>query len=372
MNTARLFDAAEPFTTPLAAVDVEVMFRNVRRMQTAASDRVGLHLRPMAKTHKSAYVAGLQSDAGAEGLTVATLREAEFLSDAGVTDLLIANPPTGVLKARRLAVLRDQVARLAVSLDSVESAAELPGGIDVMWEIDCGHHRMGSRPEDAVEMVQRLLDFIPIERFRGLLTFPGHAYSSQDRSALQRVAAHELQSVLAPTESLRGMGIPVEEVSVGSSPTALISVGFEGITELRPGAYVYSDAQQVTLGSQDLSDCALAVIATVISTPSRERAVVDAGAKAISADVTVPRLKGYGWIVGRPDLVMDRLSEEQGVITSTKAGASTGLGLGERVAIIPPHCCTTVNLQTAILMVGDERSWWDFISARGWATWRTG
>lgn len=155
----------------------------------------------------------------------------------------------------------------------------------------------------------------------------------------------------------------MRERSVGSTPTAGLALR-AGITEMRPGTYVYGDANQIALGSQPLDDCALAVIATVVSTPASDRAVVDAGSKALSADLRVHGLEGYGIVLGYDRLTVARLSEEHAVLT---APDRTGLTIGERVVIVPAHACTTVNLHPALLLVAaDGSARWLPVDARGW------
>lgn len=371
--------AAAPFATPLAVVEVAVMEANLAAMQARVS-ALGWSLRPHAKTHKSAAVARRQIAHGARGLTAATLSEAETFAAAGVDDVLLAHPPVGAAKLKRLGDLAARLRHLAVSVDSIAAARGLPPGVDVLWEIDSGHHRLGTPPGEAsVAGVVGLAEAIGVERFRGLLTFPGHAYAAGDDASLEAVAQGEREALLRTAELLRAEGVPVRELSLGSTPTmarhARGEAGCPGVAasalrsaagtlvEARPGVYVYGDAQQIALGTMTPGACALAVVATVVSTPERRRAVIDAGSKALAADVSVARLRGFGAVAGRADLVLERMSEEHGVLTSAEP---TGLGVGDRVAVIPAHCCTTVNLHPAVLMVEEAGSWWDPVAARGW------
>lgn len=355
--------AAEPLITPVAVVDEEVMERNLTRMAGIAA-RCGVKLRPHAKTHKSGEIARRQVAHGAVGVTAATLTETETFADAGVGDLLIAHPPVGAEKLRRAAALAGRVERLAVSLDDVTVARTLPPRIDVLWEVDCGQHRIGTAPGDAtVRAVRELVHAIGAERFRGLITHAGHSYAAISDRQRQQIADEESDGLVTTADLLRREGIQVLELSVGSTPTAGLAPR-TGITEMRPGSYVYGDANQVTLGSQRLEDCALGVVATVVSTPAPERAVIDAGSKALSADLRVAGLEGYGMVLGRDDLTVARLSEEHAVVT---APAKTGLAIGDRLLIVPAHACTTVNLHPALLLVpaaGGSR--WLSVDARGW------
>jgi D-serine deaminase-like pyridoxal phosphate-dependent protein len=362
MDAERVIAAAQAVETPVATVDVTAMESNLAAMQARANAR-GLALRPHAKTHKSAFVARRQLEHGATGLTAATLTEAEVFAAAGAGDLLIAFPPVGEMKLRRLAALAERVGRLAVSTDSVEVAAALPEQVEVLWEVDSGHHRVGTAPGEAtVAGVTALVAAIGMERFRGLLTFPGHAYAVADRAELARVAQAEQQVMLETAAQLRAAGIAVRELSVGSTPTA--SWTQAGPTEMRPGSYVYGDAQQVVLGAMTVEECALGVVATVVSTPASDRAVIDAGSKALAADARLSLLRGYGIAAGHQDLVLERMSEEHGMLVAT--GGRTGLRIGDRLLVIPAHCCTTVNLHPAVLMVEAGRAWWDPVAARGW------
>src|SRR5207248_1442049 len=161
---------------------------------------------------------------------------------------------------------------------------------------------------------------------------------------------------------LREASIEVRELSIGSTPTAGLAFR-DRISEIRPGTYIYGDANQVALGSQRLEDCALAVVATVVSTPAPHRAVVDAGSKALSADLRVTGLDGYGMVLRRDDLTVARLSEEHAVLTHP---FQTGLYIGDRMAIVPAHICTTVNLQPAFLVVSSTDHRWLAVDARGW------
>src|SRR2546427_9387107 len=286
MDVERVLAATENIITPVAVVDEEVVERNLARMAKLAAAH-NVKLRPHAKTHKSAYMAQRQMAHGAVGLTCATFTEAEVFADAGVDDLLIAHPPVGRAKLERLAALAARVKRLAVSLDDVGIAKTLPPSVDVLWEVDPGQHRIGTAPgEPTVVAVQELVRAIGNARFRGLISHGGHVYAATNQHERQMAAEQESQAVTATAKMLRQAGIEVGELSVGSTPTAGLALR-DGITEMRPGTYIYGDANQVTLRSQRLEDCALAVVATVVSTPAPDRAVVDAGSKALSADLRV-------------------------------------------------------------------------------------
>jgi D-serine deaminase-like pyridoxal phosphate-dependent protein len=363
MDVERILAATEGIITPVAVVDEEVVERNLARMAKLAADH-NVKLRPHAKTHKSAYMAQRQMAHGAVGLTCATFTEAEVFADAGVDDLLIGHPPVGKPKLERLAALASRVKWLAVSLDDVAIAKSLPEIVEVLWEVDPGQHRIGTAPgEPTVAAVQELVRAIGAERFRGLITHGGHVYGATNQNERQLAADQETDGISTTAGMLRRAGIAVRELSVGSTPTAGLALG-DGVTEMRPGTYIYGDANQVTLGSQLLEECALAVVATVVSTPAPDRAVVDAGSKALSADLRVAGLVGYGMVLGREDLTLARLSEEHAVLTAPQ---QTRLAVGDRIVILPAHACTAVNLQPAFLLLssGSQARWFP-VDARGW------
>jgi D-serine deaminase-like pyridoxal phosphate-dependent protein len=363
MDVERILAATEDVITPVAVVDEEVVERNLARMAKLAADN-NVNLRPHAKTHKSAYMAQRQMAHGAVGLTCATFTEAEVFADAGVDDLLIAHPPVGRPKLERLAALAKRVKRIAVSLDDVGIAKSLPESVEVLWEVDPGQHRIGTTPgEPTVKAVQELVRTIGAERFRGLITHGGHVYAATNQNERQLAANQETDGISTTADMLRKAGIEVRVLSVGSTPTAGLAMR-GGITEMRPGTYIYGDANQVALGSQHLDDCALAVIATVVSTPAADRAIVDAGSKALSADLRVTGLDGYGMVLDRDDLAVARLSEEHAVLTSQDL---IRLSVGDRIVIVPAHACTAANLHPALLLISDiAEPRWIGIDARGW------
>lgn len=352
---ARALAATEGLDTPVAVVDEPIMERNLARMAAFAAT-AGLKLRPHAKTHKSAFVARRQLAHGASGLTAATLTEAEVFAGAGVTDLLIAHPPVGASKRRRLAALAERGVRLAVAADDAGLAEGLPAGVEIMWEVDTGLHRVGTLPgEPSARAAARL----PEGRLRGFMTHAGQSYVVDRATA----ARDEWQGLAESAEALRRAGGQVSELSVGSSPTAAwaADAAAGGITEMRPGTYVFGDANQVGLGAQQLEDCALGVVATVVSVPERGRVVLDCGSKSISTDFHVQALPGFGIVLGHPDLVVARCNEEHAMLTGP-----SGLRVGDRVVVIPSHACTTVNMHPELLFIGAGEPRWEPVAARGW------
>lgn len=326
--------------TPALVVDLDQVDRNLRRIQ-AAADQAGVKLRPHTKTHKSTYFAQRQLDLGAQGLTCAKLGEAEVLAEAGCDDLLIAYPIIGPLKLERLGRLAQRLRRLIVSLDSIEVAEglsalgeQLGRPIEVYAEVDTGLARVGRTPgEDALAFC-RSLDQFPGIRLTGLMAHAGPTWKAGSEAEILAFARQEVAAMVAVKA-----GRPNLEISVGATPIAHLVAQTPGVTEMRPGTYIFGDRNLIGLGLAQEEECALRVLTTVVSHPTSDRAVVDAGSKSLAMDPH--RDGGHGWVVGRPDIRVDRLSEEHGVLTMAP-GAQ--IQVGDRLEIIPNHVCPAVNL----------------------------
>jgi D-serine deaminase-like pyridoxal phosphate-dependent protein len=345
----------ETLATPAVVVDLDVLERNIGRMAVRARE-AGVRLRPHAKTHKCPEIAHLQRAAGAWGLSVAKVGEAEAFADAGFDDLFVAYPVVGEDKGRRLLALSDR-ARLAVGVDSVEGASTLARAfgqagrsLDVLLKVDVGYGRVGVTP-DRVAAVGRAVAELPGLRLRGVFTHAGHGYLARTKGELDEIARQEGERLAGAAAELRAAGLPIDEVSVGSTPTAARSMRVEGVTECRPGNYVFHDASQVALGTCGVEDCALTIVATVVSVPAAGRAVVDAGSKTLSSDPLRPVPGGYGQVLGRSGRI-EKLSEEHGVIAVREGEA---FRVGERVRILPNHACVVANLHDRLIGVSGGR-----------------
>lgn len=356
----------EDLPTPSVLVDLDVLESNVRGMQARARE-AGLKLRPHAKTHKSPEVGRLQLAAGAAGLTLAKTSEAEVFASLGFEDIFLGYPIYGADKARRLLALADRI-RLAVGVDSEAGARSLGDvfhaagrRLPVRLKIDCGYHRVGVAPEQAVAMAQRVAS-LPGLTFAGVFTHGGQGYAGRTPAEVAEAGHLEGRVVAAAAEAIRSSGLPVGEVSLGSTPTARAGMSERGVTETRPGTYVYNDFSQVQLGSCRLEDCAMTIVATVVSSPAADRAVVDAGSKTLSNDPLRPEGPGHGAILGRRSRLA-RLSEEHGVI-AVEPGES--FAVGERVRILPNHACIVSNLHDRLVAVrGGRVEGWITVAARG-------
>jgi D-serine deaminase-like pyridoxal phosphate-dependent protein len=324
--------------TPYHRVDVPRLERNVRRVADAARTS-GVSLRPHAKTHKSAEVARLQLAAGARGITVATIAEAEAFVAAGVDDVFVAYPLwTDDAAGQRLRALLER-ARVSIGTDSAEGVAALAGhcggDVDVLVEVDSGHHRTGVAPEEAGALARAAVR--AGLTVRGVFTFPGHSYGP---GLGPGTARDERDALAAAAASLRAAGVEPEVVSGGSTPSLADSLVNPGpVTELRPGVYVFGDAQQWELGAHDPDDVALTCRGTVVNL-ARGRVVLDAGSKALGAD-RPPWATGWGRVVARPGARVVMLSEHHAVLDW---GGDDLPVLGSYVDVVPNHVCAAVNL----------------------------
>ena len=353
--------------TPCLVLDVDALEANVARMARRARD-AGVALRPHAKTHKLVPVARRQLDAGAAGLTVAKLGEAEWLAAHGVGDVLIAYPVWGPAKWERLARLAES-ADIRVAADSLEvfegiSAAAARRGVTVRAriEVDTGYGRCGVQSAEEAVRLAAAVDRLPGVGLVGLLSFAGQIYAARDDAAIAGAAADDAGRLLEVAAAVRDAGFAVPEISVGSTPTATRVGGLPaGITEVRPGTYVFSDRDQVALGWGTLDDCALTARATVVSHPTPTRAIIDAGTKTLSSDAA-QTAAGCGAIRGHPNWRLVSLNEEHGILEVGPGEAP----IGTPVQIIPNHACGMLNLHdwVAACRGGVVVDWWP-VEGRG-------
>jgi D-serine deaminase-like pyridoxal phosphate-dependent protein len=338
----------EGIDTPTVIVDIDVLERNIATWAQRMADR-GVGLRPHTKTSKCIEVIRRQVDAGAVGLTVATLGEAEVLAAAGFTELFQAYPLWAGRpeRARRLRALHERV-DLTVGVESVEAAAALGRAVAgserplrVLVELDPGLHRSGVRP-DEVATIARAAHDAGLD-VRGAFTVGGHGYATCD--AAPDAGDDEVRTLTLAAELLTAAGFEPEVLSAGSTPTALHSARGP-VTDERPGTYVFQDSQQVTLGVASLGDVAMVVAATVVASHADGRFVLDTGSKAIAADRPV-WAKGHGRVPAYPDAELRSLSEHHCV------GWTTGPRpkVGEVVAVVPNHACVVVNLVDTLTVV---------------------
>jgi D-serine deaminase-like pyridoxal phosphate-dependent protein len=358
----------EILDTPCMVVDETILRRNIAEMQAFASS-LGVALRPHIKTHKTPRIARLQLQAGAIGVTCAKLGEAEVMADqAGVDDILLAYPVVGEPKIRRLLALMER-AHLTVAVDSREAAAALSAAmaahervLDVYLEVNTGQDRAGAKAgEEAVALALDLAR-MPGLALVGVMTHEGHAGASSPEE-IERAALAAGRALVATAEAIRVAGISLRAVSVGSTPSSPFTPTVPGVTEMRPGTYVFNDNMAFRHGRMGPDRCAARIAATVVSRPAPDRAILDAGSKALAFDPSLSR-PGHGYIVGHPAAVIARISEEHGVVLLPEG--EPGFAVGDRHEIIPNHVCPTINLFDELLIVRDGRvidNW--SVAARG-------
>jgi D-serine deaminase-like pyridoxal phosphate-dependent protein len=341
--------------TPSLVLDEAVLDRNIAATARSARER-GVALRPHAKTHKSLEIARRQLAAGAVGLTVATVSEAEVFAAGGVEDLFIAYPLW--LDAERAVRLRGVLerARIRVGVDSAESArrlaAAIPAGLEVVVEVDSGHHRSGVPPQEAgavaAAAAEAGLDVV------GVFTFPGHSYALDGRRAAARDEAAALSAAAA---SLADAGVPARVISGGSTPS--LEFADAGVlTELRPGVSALGDAQQWEIGTIGPESIAVTVLATIVARRD-DHLIADAGSKVLSSDRGAAST-GFGRLLEHPEARITVLSEHHATITGVD------LPLGTRIRIAPNHVCVAVNLADdyRVLLADGGTATWP-VDARG-------
>jgi D-serine deaminase-like pyridoxal phosphate-dependent protein len=352
---------------PAALVDLDRLAHNLDRMSAYCALH-GLALRPHVKTHKSPRIAAEQLRLGAAGLTCATPRELEVMSDACL-DLLLMHPPVGAAKVRRvLSVNRD--VRLAVAIDSIEAAEPLSEAadaagrvVDVYVEMDVGMRRVGVATADETIAIAKRVRALPPLNYRGVAFYPGHV--RQHLSRQDEVLRRLRDDLATRLQALGDAGVAPAVVSGGSTPAAWRMHEVTGVTEVRPGTYVYNDRATVEIGACGWEDCALTVLATVISTAVPGQAVVDAGSKALGREpLPAGEEAGYGVLLDRPEIRVIRMSEEHGILDLRSSDWQPRVG--DVVRIVPNHVCIVVHLNDSIHGVRGElvESSWP-VSARG-------
>jgi D-serine deaminase-like pyridoxal phosphate-dependent protein len=341
--------------TPFVYVDLNVLDRNVEKMSAAASGR-GIKLRPHAKTHKIAEIARMQLSAGASGLTVAKLSEAEAFAGAGIlTSYMIAQPFVGVLKTQWLLDLARNT-ELLVCGDDLELAramgeAAAASGliVDFVLIIDTGYGRFGVDWQLGRVAVEQIVGLQGLN-FRGIRSHAGHVYAAVDALQRQAIVRDEVDRVRSVAEAVRRQKIDCEIVSVGSTPSAQLLLAnnwVDGITEVRPGNYVFHDTMQIRMGVATVEDCALRVVTSVVSNRRTAESVIDAGLKTLTGTLdgfASPMGVDYGLVVNRPEVRVVRLTEECGIVTSSEVA----LRRGDRLAIVPNHACEITNLAEVV------------------------
>ncbi|MBB6454923.1 D-serine deaminase-like pyridoxal phosphate-dependent protein [Salirhabdus euzebyi] len=336
--------------TPTLLVDIDRLKKNINKMTSFAKDN-NVHLRPHIKTHKSIHIAKMQLDMGATGITVAKIGEAEVMVEAGINDILIAFPIANKTKISRVKKLINRGVSLKLAVDQIEQLRILQQAfandsfeLEVWIKVNSGLNRCGVEPGKDVLELAKEISMSKNVTLGGIFTHAGHSYASKSFEEIHNIGVYEGKAIAESAADCENIGIPVPIRSVGSTPTYQIAGKVEGVNEVRPGNAAFFDAIQVGLGVAKEEECALTLLASVVGVYKESRLVLDTGSKSLALDKGAhgnDTVKGFGKIVGHPDITLERLSEEHGVaIFPTR----TELKLNDRVQIIPNHACTVANL----------------------------
>jgi len=339
--------------TPAILVDLDILDYNIKRFQDLC-DKNGKQLWPMVKTHKSMEMIDMQVAAGATGFLCGTLDECEGLCRGGVKNIMYAYPVASDVNIRRVIELSKKC-NFIIRIDNYEgaemlnaSAIEANAKINYTIIIDSGLHRFGILPDKAVAFADSLKGLQSLI-FKGISTHPGHVYSSVKHDEVQKFVADERNSVKTAADALRAAGYNVELITSGSTPTFFGSVTDEYLNVFHPGNYVFNDYIQLSIEVAKESECSLSVYATVISHPSPDVFICDAGTKCLGLDQGAhgnTSIKGHGYVKGHPELTVDTLSEE---VAKMFVHGTTALKVGDTIEIIPNHACSSANLTSYLI-----------------------
>ncbi|MFC1558916.1 alanine racemase [candidate division KSB1 bacterium] len=344
--------------TPSLVVDLDILENNINRMASYCKIH-NLALRPHIKTHKVPEIAKMQIEAGAAGITCAKVTEAAVMAEAGIDDILIAYPIIGEEKVKNLMLLAEK-AKISVALDSVTCAEAISKEahnkgktIGILTEVDVGMNRSGWQiGDELVEDAKRISGMKGLD-FKGIMMFWG--FIKTNIYAEKKKELEKIQEYIQKAYDLFDKaGIPIEIMSGVSTPTAFLSHTLKGLTEIRPGTYVYNDLTIAGCGSAGLEDCALKVLTSAVSTTIPGQIMIDAGFKTMScALLTSGDKAGYGRVFGDDQLYVNRMNEELGVIDISKSDSK--FSVGDKLLIIPNHCCTTNNMHNEVYGIRNNK-----------------
>lgn len=358
--------------TPCLVVDVECARRNVTEMQNSA-DACKVLLRPHIKTHKMQLFAKMQIAAGAVGITCAKVSEAEVMADGGIDDIFIAYPMVGDFRIKRALALLPMLKRLILAVDSLtcaislnDAAMEAGVTLEVRLEVDTGAKRTGVLRSHATELATQVAAMSNLN-LTGIYTFKSLLYRDKptDDNNLAGTEEGELMEQIAA--DIRAAGVNIRDVSAGSTPTGIAVAATGKVTEIRPGTYIFKDLMLCKEHVGSIDEIAVRYYATVVSAPDENYAVIDGGTKTFPTDVPIgvaPMFyPGYAAVEGRDDLHLARMNEEHGIITGDTG--KTGLAVGQKIALLPIHVCTAINMQNTVYLLENGVLRRQSVDARG-------
>lgn len=343
--------------TPYVKIDYKQVKRNAEKMVRSLSS-YNIRHRPHIKTHKSVELAKLQIDCGAKGITCATLTELEVMAKAGIDDILLAIPLIGDDQWNRLSSILQRypitfttIVDSEVGMNGLAKVGEwINEPINVLVAVDGGLHREGIQAQETVAFVKRLLSNKWL-RFKGIFTYFGHIYGlSPDEQ--EKIAKEEATFLIEQKQKLKREGIKVDVLSGGSSVSSHYPEQLAGITESRAGNYIFYDMNAVRQHIARIEECALRIVAKVISMPMKGKATIDAGSKALTSDLPI-KGDGYGFVVNQPELKIVKLNEEHGYVEYDPD--KVDVQIGDVIEIIPNHSCVVPNLFHEVFLFEDEK-----------------
>ncbi len=342
--------------TPALLIDREILELNIDNMQKKA-DLHGIKLRPHVKTHRMPELALMQVAAGASGITVAKVGEAEVMAEAGITDIFIANEIIGNSKLERIKSLCKK-ARVIVGIDSLIGIRQIAevfyksnSQLEVRIEIEVGEERSGIIKEEDFRALLSELKKHDCIKLEGIFSHEGHTYFAKSAMECVEMSQESQRRTLKFAEIAEGSGFELETVSIGATPSLLHTGILKGINEIRPGTYILmDDSQAKVIGNYER--CAASILTTVISKPTEERLITDSGAKALTAQrrmVGITANAGFGHIKGTEDKFVTDVYDEHGIIYDQELRVL--LEIGDKIEIIPNHICPTCNLYDKAYLV---------------------
>lgn len=352
MLTTGEFELNSFIDTPSLVLDIDILKANVNELLKICHSH-GVSLQPHAKTHRTPEIGLLQQELGCDGLCVAKVGEAEGFANAGVKKITVAYPVIGVSKVERARVLSTSI-DLTLAVDSVAGAKSI-GEVfaahsqvcSVLLIIDTGLGRDGVLPADAPKIAQAI-NAIPGVKVVGVMTHEGTVYGAPDKVSMIAAAKKVSEMMVETSQAINSAGVEISRVSMGSSASARVAATVTGVNQIRPGIFAFNDLGQIALGNATLQSCAVRILSTVVSRPTSTTAVIDAGSKSLSADLLPAKehrdeYPGHGLIIGKTGWIIERLSEEHGMLKWMGDGEPSSLDIGEQIQIIPNHVCTTFS-----------------------------
>ena len=352
MLTTGEFELNSFIDTPSLVLDIDILKANVNELLKICHAH-GVSLQPHAKTHRTPEIGLLQQELGCDGLCVAKVGEAEGFASAGVKKITVAYPVIGASKVERARILSASI-DLTLAVDSVAGAKSI-GEIfaahsqvcSVLLIIDTGLGRDGVLPADAPKIAQAI-NAVPGVKVVGVMTHEGTVYGAPDKVSMIAAAKKVSEMMVETSQAINSAGVEISRVSMGSSASARVAATVTGVNQIRPGIFAFNDLGQIALGNANLQSCAVRILSTVVSRPTSTTAVIDAGSKSLSADLLPAKehrdeYPGHGLIIGKTGWIIERLSEEHGMLKWIGDGEPSSLDIGEQIQIIPNHVCTTFS-----------------------------